>query len=250
MNRMPKVIKHLIILNVIMYLAAMVNEKLMLDLFAMHFPLNPEFRWWQVITHMFMHGGLMHILFNMYALWAFGTPLVYHLGKKRFLWFYFLSGLGALALFTGVEYYHFQQYLNAIEQSGVPKKIVLEILYSPDPYAALQSVPTLLHNSVFVTYFTKILQIFNSPMLGASGAIYGVLVGFAFFYPRAKLMLIFLPYPMEARYFIPLLILLDIFFGFTNVLHLPIAHFAHVGGALTGLFLMWIWRHKQNEYYF
>jgi len=222
----------------------------MYDLFAMHFPFSPLFRWWQVLTHMFMHGGIMHILFNMYALWAFGTPLIYHLGRKRFLWFYFLSGLGALALFTGVEYYHFHQYLKAIEQSGVPAKLVMEILRSPDPESAIQSMPSLLYNQTFLTYIAKIFQIYNSPMLGASGAIYGVLVGFAFFYPRAKLMLIFLPYPLEARYFIPLLILLDIFFGFTNVLHLPIAHFAHVGGALTGLILMWIWRNKQDDYYF
>jgi membrane associated rhomboid family serine protease len=93
-----------------MFVATMLNEKVMMNFFAMHFPENPLFHYWQLITHMFMHGGIMHILFNMYALWAFGSPLVYHYGEKRFLIFYFVSGLGAVLFFTGIEYWQFFQY--------------------------------------------------------------------------------------------------------------------------------------------
>ncbi len=198
----PKIIKQLILVNVVFFILSMISPKFY-DLFAMHFPLSPQFRWWQVITHMFMHFNIAHLLFNMYALWAFGSPIVARYGVNRFLAFYFISGLGALALFLGVEYY--RNDLNTI---------------------------------------------YHLTIMGASGAIYGILVAFAFFYPRAKLMLIFLPYPLDAKYFVPLLILMDIVFGFTNYLHTNIAHFAHVGGALTGLFLLWLWRNRRDEYYF
>ncbi len=250
MMNTPKIIKHLILINVIMYLATSLRPGLMYSLFAMHFPENPDFHWWQIVTHMFMHGGFWHILFNMYALWAFGSPLIMHFGEKRFLVFYFLSGLGAIALFLGVQYYEFYGYLHQLEAMGFSASGIFHILHSADPEGAVAKIPALLYNSSAMALLAKMLQIYHMTMLGASGAIYGILVAFGFFYPRAKLMLVFLPYPIEARYFIPLLILADIFFGITNYLHLPIAHFAHVGGALTGLLLMWLWRKHKDEYYY
>ncbi len=246
----PSVIRHLITVNVIMFLATLFNQQVMFDWFAMHFPENPLFKPWQIITHMFMHGGMMHIMFNMYALWAFGTPLIYHYGEKRFLIFFLISGIGAVLFFTGIQYWEFYKNYNYLLQAGIPGEIIQSVLNYPKLFGEILQNSGLIYDENILLTFKKLIEIYQVPMVGASGAVYGILVAFGFFYPRAKLMLIFLPYPIEARYFIPLLILGDIFMGITNVFHTPIAHFAHVGGALTGLFLLWLWRNKRNEYYF
>ncbi len=233
-----------------MFVATMFNQPLMIKWFAMHFPENPDFRPWQIITHMFMHGGTMHILFNMYALWAFGSPLVYHYGSKRFLLFFLISGIGAVLFYTGIQYWHYYRYIDQLTQMGVPSDIIDAVLKHPEAFGQIMQDAGIIYQQDIMLTFKKLVQIYATPMLGASGAVYGILVAFGFFYPRAKLMLIFIPYPIEAKYFIPLLILGDIFMGFTNVFHTPIAHFAHVGGALTGLILLWFWRKKRHEYFY
>ncbi len=229
MNRIPDTIKHLIIINIILFLATQVMPQPMMDIFAMHFPLNPKFRIWQIFTHMFMHANFMHIAFNMYALYAFGTPLYQIWGQKRFLIFYFASGLGAVLLYTGVQYFSFMQDLNTLMANGIPKEQIFDTLNA---------------GKIFVGY-ENMGSIYYSVMLGASGAIYGLLVAFAFYFPNAELMLMFIPYPIKAKYFVPLLILADLFLGITNYLHTPIAHMAHVGGALIGFILMKTWKRDQ-----
>jgi membrane associated rhomboid family serine protease len=246
----PAVIRHLILVNLIMFVATLFNQQVMFDWFAMHFPENPLFKPWQVITHMFMHGGTMHILFNMYAVWAFGTPIVYHYGEKKFLVFFLISGIGAVMFYTGIQYWNYYQYIDNLIDLGVPLNVIETVLKNPGAFGTIVQETGIIYHPEVLVQFKKLVSIYNTPMVGASGAVYGILVAFGFFYPRAKLMLIFLPYPIEARYFIPLLILGDIFMGITNVFHTPIAHFAHVGGALTGLILLWLWRKKRNEYYF
>ncbi len=234
MNRIPGTIKHLIIINIIMFLATQMMPQQMMNLFAMHFPLNPQFRVWQLITHMFMHANLLHISFNMYALWAFGTPLYHIWGEKKFLIFYFAAGLGAVLLYTAVQYYTFIQDLHALMAQGLSKEEIFAVLNSGKVYIQ----------------FPEMGQIYWSVMLGASGAIYGLLVAFAFYFPNAELMLIFIPYPIKAKYFVPLLVLLDLIFGITNVMHTPIAHMAHVGGALVGYILMRTWqKHDFRRWY-
>jgi len=226
MKNIPNTIKHLIIINIVMFLATQMMPQQMMDLFAMHFPLNPRFKIWQIVTHMFMHGGVMHIAFNMYALWAFGTPLYHIWGEKKFLIFYFAAGLGAVLLYTGIQYFSFMQDMNALMAQGIGKEEILALLESGKVYTQFQGMGS--------NYW--------SVMLGASGAIYGLLVAFAFYFPNAELMLIFIPYPIKAKYFVPILILLDLFLGITNVMHTPIAHMAHVGGALVGFLLMKYWQ--------
>ena len=231
MNRTPDTIKHLIIINIIMFLATQMMPMQMINIFAMHFPLNPLFKIWQVFTHMFMHANLMHIAFNMYALWAFGIPLYHIWGEKKFLIFYFASGLGAVLLYTGVQYYSFNQELHQLMSHDIPKDQIFQILNSGKTNAVFQNIT----------------DIYHSPSLGASGAIYGLLVAFAFYFPNAELMLMFIPYPVKAKYFVPILVLADLFFGLTNALHTPIAHMAHVGGALVGFILMKMWRKHDFE---
>ncbi|MET1259928.1 rhomboid family intramembrane serine protease [Flagellimonas sp. DF-77] len=240
MGRLTEAIKHLIIINVIFFIAGIAGYGDMLyQYLALWFPENANFQWWQVVSHMFLHdfGGFFHILFNMYALWAFGSPLERMWGRNKFLFFYFSSGIGAALIHTAANYYFFNEGLDAILASGMQKSQVIEFLSkapnSPDWYR-LASRGTI----------DSFLSAFNEPAVGASGAVYGVLVAFAFSYPNAELMLIFLPIPIKAKYFVPLIILGDLFFGFSNV-NTGIAHFAHIGGALIGFVMMWYWKKNQ-----
>jgi Uncharacterized membrane protein (homolog of Drosophila rhomboid) len=237
MGRMTEAVKHLLIINVIIFFATQLYGDQMYQWMSLWFPKNSNFEWWQVVTHMFMHGNLMHIVFNMYALWAFGTPLEQIWGRNKFLFFYFSAGLGSAALHTGVNYFLFTEGINALEGAGMAKTQILDILangqYSPGWYD-IASKATI----------DNMLTAFNTPAVGASGAIYGILVAFAFMYSEAKLMLIFLPVPIKAKYFVPILIAGDLIFGISGV-NTGVAHFAHIGGALIGFIMMWYWKKNQ-----
>lgn len=237
MGNLTNAVKHLLIINVLVFVATQIYGDQMYVWFALWYPENPNFDWWQIVTHMFMHGNFMHILFNMYGLWAFGTPLERMWGRNKFLFFYFSAGLGAALLHTGVNYYFFSDGLQALVDGGVAQNQVMEIIaqgkYSPG-----------WNEIIGKANVDSFLSAFNTPAVGASGAIYGVLVAFAFAFSEAELMLIFLPIPIKAKYFVPLLIAGDLFFGFTGTAT-GIAHFAHVGGAITGFIMMWYWKKNQ-----
>ena len=237
MGRLTEAVKHILIINVIMFIATSLYGDQMYQWMSLWFPKNPNFEWWQVVTHMFMHGNFMHILFNMYALWAFGTPLERIWGKNKFLFFYFSAGLGSAALHTGVNYFLFNEGMSALEGAGIARTQILDILangqYSPGWY-----------DIVGKSTVDSMLTAFNTPAVGASGAIYGILVAFAFMYSEAKLMLIILPVPIKAKYFVPILIAVDLIFGIGNV-NTGVAHFAHIGGALIGFVMMWYWKKNQ-----
>jgi len=204
---------------------------------ALYFPKNENFGFWQVVTTMFMHAGFAHILFNMYALWAFGSPLEQMWGKKRFVFFYFMSGIGASVIYTLVNYYQFESTYNELIGLGVSVEDIQRVLATYDASVLPES---------FRTAGTKLAEIYHTPAVGASGAIYGVLVAFGMSFPNAKLALIFLPVPIAAKYFIPILIGLDLFSGITgfSIFGGGIAHFAHIGGAIIGFLLMWYWRRE------
>ncbi len=187
-----------------------------------------------------MHGSFMHILFNMYALWAFGSPLEQMWGRNKFLFFYFSAGLGAGLIYTGVNYFQFNGIYNELVNSGLQPDAIQNLLqtgrYNPE-----------ILNQVSEAKLTDLFQIYNTPAVGASGAIYGVLVAFGMTFPDAKLALIFLPVPIAAKYFIPVLIAIDLFSGVTgfSIFGGGIAHFAHVGGALIGFIIMKYWQKNQ-----
>ncbi|UWX56013.1 rhomboid family intramembrane serine protease [Maribacter litopenaei] len=240
MSRITEAIKHLLIINILFFVATNIYGDQMYQWFSLWFPKNENFGLWQIVTHMFMHGGFMHILFNMYALYAFGTPLERMWGRNKFLFFYFSAGLGAALLHTGVNYYYFQEGLNAIVSSGVSESSVMDIV-SRGQYN------TEWYNIAGKSTIDNFLSAYHTPAVGASGAIYGVLVAFGMSYPNSELFLIFLPVPIKAKYFIPVLIALDLFSGITGygIFGQGIAHFAHVGGALVGFLMMWYWRKNQ-----
>lgn len=188
---------------------------------------------WQFFTHMFMHGGLLHLLFNMFGLWMFGTPLERLWGSARFLIFYFVCGMGAALIYTLINYYEFNTVYKLLTSAGLSTdkiQLMLEHQRYPDWIITADQADTLFN--------------YNRPMVGASGALYGVLVAFAFMFPNVKLALIFLPVPIAAKYFIPAIVALDLFSGITgfSIFGGGIAHFAHVGGAIIGFLLMVYWR--------
>ena len=220
MRSIPETIKQLIIINVIFYIGS--------QFLALHYYENEKFLFTQFLTHMFMHGSPMHILFNMFGLWMFGSPLEQMWGRNKFLFFYISCGLGAAFIQTGFYYFQIQNLYEIIELNNLSSSspdIILEYMSQSDYMAAISG--------------------FNSVMVGASGAIYGVLVAFAFSFPNSKLMLLFFPFPIKAKFFVPILIMIDLFFGISSFSVGPIAHFAHIGGALIGLIMLLYWKKNQ-----
>jgi len=231
MNKLTDGIKHLIIINVILFVAPQLLQLDFTNMLALHFPENENFGIWQYITHMFMHASFSHILFNMYGLWAFGTPLEQMWGRKKFLFFYFSAGLGAGVIYTLVNYYQFNAALETLVNSGISQSEIFELMN-----------PTKMYQNVELQTMN---QLYNTPAVGASGAVYGVLAAFGLYFKDAKLALIFLPIPIAAKYFIPVMILGDLFFGMTKYSVGNIAHFAHIGGALIGFIIAYSWKKNQ-----
>ncbi|MDB4047777.1 rhomboid family intramembrane serine protease [Polaribacter sp.] len=231
MNKLTDGIKHLIIINVILFVAPQLLQLDFTNMLALHFPENEHFGFWQYITHMFMHASFSHILFNMYGLWAFGTPLEQMWGRKKFLFFYFSAGLGAGIIYTLVNYYQFNAALETLITSGISQNEILELMN-----------PTKMYQNKDLQTMN---QLYNTPAVGASGAVYGVLAAFGLYFKDAKLALIFLPIPIAAKYFIPVMIFGDLFFGMTKYSVGNIAHFAHIGGALIGFIIAYSWKKNQ-----
>lgn len=236
MQNLTQAIKHLIIINVIMYVAPQLIQVDLTNIFALHYPKNEHFGVWQYVTHMFMHGSPMHLIFNMYALWAFGSPLEQMWGKNKFLFFYFSAGIGAGLIYTLVNYYQFNGLFEQLINLGVSTTDIQQILET-GKYNTTMALSTKDMNEFYSLYHT--------PAVGASGAIYGILVAFGIAFPHAKLALIFFPVPVAAKYFIPLMILGDLFFGVTKYSIGNVAHFAHIGGAIIGFIIAWYWKKNQ-----
>ena len=241
MNRLTEAVKHLLIINVLFFVATQIYGEQMYAWFALWFPENPNFKFWQVVTHMFMHGGFMHIAFNMFALWMFGGPVENYLGKNKFLFIYFSAGLGAVLFQLGGYYFSYLPLETELISSGMTSGQISEILSGTGSIGGLSDVQ--------VGTLQQMLAIFRSSMVGASGCIMGILAAFGIMNPNAELMLIFLPIPIKAKYFIPGIILLDVvsavtgqsFFSPSNT-----AYMAHVGGAVFGAIVMWYW--KKNSF--
>ena len=209
LSNIPPVTKNLIIVNVLLFIAAMVNENYMIGTFGLFYPTSPYFRWWQVITHMFMHGGFWHIFFNMYTLFIFGMVVENILGSKKFVLFYFICGLGAAGLQIGTQYIEMQAFINAGTQQ------------------ALESMA----------------QLKMTPTVGASGAIYGVLLGYAMLFPNSKMTLIFPPVTLSAKWMVIIFAAIELFTGVVGWVD-GVAHFAHLGGMLIGWLLILWWKKR------
>ena len=238
MRNITETVKHLLIINVIFFLATLSLGDVMYDLFALHYPTNNRFLPWQPLTHMFMHGDVGHIFFNMFGLYMFGTPIEQMWGRKKFIFFYLSAGFGAAALQLGLYYYQVGDITDLLVAEGLTSSQISSFFNTRDlPYSIAEQLGR--------EKLLSGLSAFNGVMVGASGALYGVLVAFAFSFPNARLMLLFPPIPVKAKILVPILILGDLFFGFTSYSIGPVAHFAHVGGAITGFIMMWYWKKNQ-----
>lgn len=210
LSNVPKVIKNLLIINVLMFVATLVNQRFMISTFGLFYPTSEYFRWWQPVTHMFMHGGFWHILFNMYTLFIFGCVVERMIGSRKFLIFYFVCGLGAAAVHLGVQALQANAFMNQLAQ-GVQSAAV--------SYAQLKMTPT----------------------VGASGAIYGVLIAYAMLFPDSKLTLLFPPVTLSAKWMVIIFAGIELITGITGTAD-GMAHFAHLGGMLFGWLLITYWR--------
>lgn len=228
MNRLTDVVKHLLIINVIMFIA---THMLPLDgiksLLTLYFPLSEKFQPFQIVTHMFMHGSPTHLLFNMMSLFFLGPMIEQNLGSKRFLVFYLICGFSAMLLHLGIDTIAYNSLIDQI---------------SPDKLAEVKATGKSLWDSGRNWHddMGEMNAILNKGVLGASGAIMGVFIAFALLYPDVKLMLIFPPIPVKAKYLMGILVLFDLFSGVSGI-STGIAHFAHLGGALAGYILMTMW---------
>ncbi len=247
MMRITDTVKHLIIINVLLWVAMLILAERginLIEIFGLYFPENPHFKFWQPVTSMFMHSSVSptHILFNMISLWMFGSALEMRWGKVKFLSFYFITGVGAGLVHTLVNYYDFYSNLNILIEAGFNQADILATLKEGKYMIPWESVLT-------DNQFTAFMGSFVAPAVGASGALYGVLVAFGMLYPNMELMMLFIPIPIKAKYFIPGLLLLDFIGGITGGFSFfgggNIAHFAHLGGALFGFLLMWYWNKTQ-----
>lgn len=260
-GNMPPVIKNLLIINVLVFVADLILPQMGINLtkyFALYNIQSPNFKPYQFVTHMFMHGGVAHIFFNMFALVMFGRMLEMVWGQKRFLIYYFVTGLGAAALHSFVNYLTIQdihQQIVAFTNTPSPELLMQLVRHYPeglnmsvvnDIIASYSTQPESAHyiktanDIVDIIYKTHL----NIPTVGASGAVFGVLLAFGMLFPNTQLMLIFPPIPIKAKYFVIFYGLVELFGAVMQQQGDNVAHFAHLGGMIFGFLLIKYWNKK------
>lgn len=220
LSAIPPVTRNIIIINFLIWIISELTPDFMYEKFALFYPKSQYFHWWQFVTHMFMHGGFWHVFFNMFTLYMFGSVLERVWGPKKYLLFYFVTGLGAAALHTGVEWMQCLHWEHIVNTGA-----------AADAIAANRSIQALC----------------MTPTVGASGAIYGLLLGYAMLFPDSRMTLLFPPITLKAKWFVLIFAVIELLTGVTGVGG-GIAHFAHLGGMLFGLILI-LWWKKGNKMY-
>ena len=217
MGSMPPVVKNLLLVNVLMYIITMITGNFMYGNFALFYFDSPLFKPYQLVTHMFMHGGFTHILFNMYTLYIFGCVLERVWGSQKFLFYYFVTGIGAALLHMGVMWLQLQGYIADLNAGDMFARAEIEALLT-------------------------------TPTVGASGAIYGLLLAYGMLFPDNIMQLIFPPEALKAKWVVIIFGALELLLGLSgrggNV-----AHFAHLGGMIFGFFLILYWKKNNRMYY-
>ena len=234
-DNIPPITRNIIILNVIVFvLFLLLKNDALYAQFAAFYPFSPFFRSWQIITHMFMHGGFMHILFNMFTLFSFGPVLERTLGEKKYVILYFVSGLGAFFLYNAWNFIEVQQIQASLESFGFD----LSGYLAGEPVSFKGNSAAILSQQELVG---NLKDIITTPMVGASGAIFGVIAAFATLYPNAEIGIMFIPIPVKVKYVLPIIVIGSVFLGINGNAG-GIAHLAHVGGAIVGFLLAIYWK--------
>lgn len=236
--RITEAVKHIIIINVIFFIATyfILDKNLVVSVLSLHAVQSPLFEPWQLLSYMFMHAeGFAHIGFNMFSLWMFGSHLESRWGAKKFAIFYLLTGIGSAAVYVLIKYFQTQAGIDNASPENL--KTVMT-----------QGVEAVVNGKNFVDpVLGKLNVLINGQMLGASGAIAGLLMAFGIMYPNMKLMLLFLPFPIKAKYFIPLLIIFELTMEFAGFSWDNVAHLGHLAGMLIGYILMKTWAKKEHS---
>lgn len=226
MNLTPAV-KNIIIINVLIYLACFVVPGLNEALTGYYFA-SPNFRPWQIVSHMFMHSqyDFTHIFFNMYALYLFGTALENYWGTKKFVIYYMTCGVGAFFLHMGVSYFEIQKMMQSLTD-----KEIYQVM-----------ITGLEEGKAYKVQMVELYSAINTGVVGASGAVFGVLLGFGMLFPNTELMLLFPPIPLKAKYFVMIYGAIEFFLAMRQTTGDNVAHYAHLGGMLFGYLLLKYWQ--------
>ena len=271
-NVLPLVVKNLLIINGLFFLAtfALQNNIDLADKLGLHYPFSEKFQPYQIITYMFMHGGLMHLVFNMFALWMFGNTLENYWGPKRFLTYYIITGIGAAVCHYAVVHFQIQPTLELIdtylanptpqgfeailgsEQFNLSADMVNHYndVIPTDFYAAVSANDNALALQISVDYMqTYRIDFLNTPVVvGASGSVFGILLAFGMLFPNTMLYIYF-AIPIKAKWFVVLYGAIELFSGIANSPTDNVAHFAHLGGMLFGIIMILYWKKKSNHFY-
>jgi membrane associated rhomboid family serine protease len=266
-QQLPLIVKNLLIINALVFLLQNVLAQPRIginldDLLALHYWGSPLFRWWQVISHMFMHGSITHIVFNMFALWMFGRVLENMWGPQRFLLFYLVCGIGAAFCHLAVMSYQFMPFheaLTAYQAHPNPSDFIsianrYPMMGVDINYLNSQFLEAWRNDPASVSYASTSIDLLKTHMneatVGASGAVYGLLFAFAYLFPNTELYIYFIPIPIKAKWVVTGFVVLELFSGIRNSATDNVAHFAHLGGMLFAFILLRIWNRKiRNRFY-
>ncbi len=272
-NVLPLVVKNLLIINGLFFLAtyALSNQIDLADKLGLHYPFSEKFQIYQVITYMFMHGGLMHLVFNMFALWMFGNTLENYWGPKRFLTYYIITGIGAAVCHYTVVYFQVQPTLDIVNvYISNPSGEAFQAFLNSEHFKLTSmemlnhyndNIPTYFNQAVAANNNTEALRIsvdymqsfktdfLNAPVvIGASGSVFGILLAFGMLFPNTMLYVYF-AIPVKAKWFVVIYGAMELFSGIANSATDNVAHFAHLGGMLFGFILILYWKKKSNHFY-
>jgi len=261
---LPPVVKNLLIINGLFFLAQMTSEQVLgldlVDYLGMHYFGSSKFNPIQLVTYMFLHGGFTHILFNMFALWMFGNTLENVWGGKRFLTYYFITGVGAalvhmLVLWIGIS--GMQSDITQVMSSPTPEAFTAFLTQHFPGYQMQLSgfisswsmnpadPPYINQASIYMNDLATLKM--DVPTVGASGAVFGILLAFGMMFPNALIYLYFF-IPVKAKWFVIAYGAMELYFGFANNPGDNVAHFAHLGGMIFGFFLIRYWNRKMNRF--
>jgi membrane associated rhomboid family serine protease len=257
-------VRALLLANVLVFFVMSSMGQQAVDQFALHSLLSDKFNIGQLGTHMFMHGGWGHLFSNMIGLIVFGPLLEQFWGPRRFLTFYLLTGLGAAALYLGVNYFETHALLEALETYranptngefvGFINQYAQSLYYDPVIGPFIQNFDADPTNSTYIDFGQRTLTDFvteqvNVPMVGASGAIFGIIMAFGLLFPNTELFLLFLPVPIKAKYLVAMYALWEVYTGIYKAQPDGVAHFAHIGGMLFAYIIIRIWNSQRKTFY-
>jgi membrane associated rhomboid family serine protease len=240
-NMLPPVIKNLLIINILFYLATIgLNSAFgfnMVKYLGLHYPASSDFGVWQIVSYMFMHSptSITHVLFNMFALWMFGNTLENVWGSKRFLNYYLITGIGAGMVQIFVAWLR----VKSAEVGMDPQQIAMVLQEGADVLSRGMNYQD--------EAMRNLNAIINTPTVGASGAVFGILLAFGMMFPNS-LIYVYFAFPIKAKYFVMIYGALELFSGISNNASDNVAHFAHLGGMLFGFLLIMFWKKKGMLY--